>query len=725
MSSASRDLMNVAERAERNDSLTHLLWPMDQLADGLAELGRRAGLSPETIDPGLVPGRIDYREPSELDRYLRWLADAEGLAAEAVEAPAAGLDAMLTGSAPAVLRINHHGVPFFILLLKAEGRTLKVIAPGGKTVVCDVEVLRDLMLAPHLRPLHQEIDNVLSLLPLDAESRTASLAAVARARLGAKPIGGLWSLKLPDSTSFVTALRHHRAHWMALGLLAIFALSYLIEITGWRLMGETVLSGHADFGWLLAWGLLLLSAVPVRYWGGRRNGALTVKVSGLVKQRLLAGALNLDTAKLRNTGAGQILAQVLETQAFEAIAVNGGMSAIIALIEVAIAAYILSLGAGTAYLLPLLAVWLLLIGGFGWRYYRRLAQWSDSRLGLTHDMVDRMVGHRTVLAQEPAARRRHVTDLGLKQYHLSSRALDDAVMPFLASLPSGWTIAALAALAPAFIAGNVSPEGLAIAIGGILFAGRAINTICAGLSGIARAAVAWEKAAPLFRAAPMRSAPAPFIPARAASAAAPDGTPVIDAQDLFFSHDQTAKAVIDGASLTIRQGDRILLEGSSGGGKSTLASLLSGLRNPDSGLLLLNGFDRHTLGEAWHRTATSAPQFHENHIMTGPLAYNLLMGRRWPPTAEDLAEARAVCDELGLGPLLERMPAGLMQQVGETGWQLSHGEKSRIFLARALLQNAALTVLDESFAALDPETLRRSIDCAAKRSRTLMVIAHP
>ena len=84
-----------------------------------------------------------------------------------------------------------------------------------------------------------------------------------------------------------------------------------------------------------------------------------------------------------------------------------------------------------------------------------------------------------------------------------------------------------------------------------------------------------------------------------------------------------------------------------------------------------------------------------------------------------------MCDELGLGPLIERMPAGLMQQVGETGWQLSHGEKSRIFLARALLQDAALTVLDESFAALDPETLKRAISCAANRSRTLMVIAHP
>jgi ATP-binding cassette subfamily B protein len=121
--------------------------------------------------------------------------------------------------------------------------------------------------------------------------------------------------------------------------------------------------------------------------------------------------------------------------------------------------------------------------------------------------------------------------------------------------------------------------------------------------------------------------------------------------------------------------------------------------------LLLNGLDRHTLGEAWYRTATSATKFHENHIMTRPRAYNLLMGRGWPATEEALAEARAVCEELGLGPLLDRMPAGLMQQVGETGWQFSHGEKSRIFLARAMLQNADLTVLDERFPALDPETL--------------------
>jgi ATP-binding cassette subfamily B protein len=78
-----------------------------------------------------------------------------------------------------------------------------------------------------------------------------------------------------------------------------------------------------------------------------------------------------------------------------------------------------------------------------------------------------------------------------------------------------------------------------------------------------------------------------------------------------------------------------------------------------------------------------------------------------------------------LGELLQRMPAGLMQMVGETGWQLSHGERSRLYMARALLQNADLIILDESFAALDPENLQKAMQCAINRAATLMVIAHP
>jgi ATP-binding cassette subfamily B protein len=63
--------------------------------------------------------------------------------------------------------------------------------------------------------------------------------------------------------------------------------------------------------------------------------------------------------------------------------------------------------------------------------------------------------------------------------------------------------------------------------------------------------------------------------------------------------------------------------------------------------------------------------------------------------------------------------------VGESGWQLSHGERSRLFIARTLLQDADLVILDESFGALDPENLYRALQCVLNRASTALVIAHP
>jgi ATP-binding cassette subfamily B protein len=142
--------------------------------------------------------------------------------------------------------------------------------------------------------------------------------------------------------------------------------------------------------------------------------------------------------------------------------------------------------------------------------------------------------------------------------------------------------------------------------------------------------------------------------------------------------------------------------------------------------LLAGGLDYRTLGSrAWRRRVAVAPQHHENHVFSGSFAFNLLMGRMWPAGESEIREAGQICRELGLGALLERMPGGIMQMVGETGWQLSQGERSRMFLARALLQNPELVALDESFGSLDPENLRQCLECVLRRTNALLVVAHP
>jgi ATP-binding cassette subfamily B protein len=296
----------------------------------------------------------------------------------------------------------------------------------------------------------------------------------------------------------------------------------------------------------------------------------------------------------------------------------------------------------------------------------------------------------------------------------------------------------LAGIAYPFITGASSIQALAIALGGVLYASQALGKLVGGSQSLINLFIAWQQVGPLFRAAG-RKDDLPSLdyfsisPQRAYAAirqtsleAARNDQPLLIARDLLFRYQSTGRPVIQNASLEVFSGDRILLEGPSGGGKSTFAALLTGLRKPESGSLLLWGVDQQIIGvQEWRRQIAMAPQFQENHVFTETFGFNLLMGRRWPPTPYDLREAEEICRELGLGKVLDAMPSGFQQMVGESGWQLSHGERSRLYIARTLLQNAGLVLLDESFAALDPENLQQALQCVLRRARSLLVIAHP
>jgi ATP-binding cassette subfamily B protein len=140
---------------------------------------------------------------------------------------------------------------------------------------------------------------------------------------------------------------------------------------------------------------------------------------------------------------------------------------------------------------------------------------------------------------------------------------------------------------------------------------------------------------------------------------------------------------------------------------------------------LSQGIDRYLVGaKGWLNQVCYVPQPGSNHVLTDTFAFNLLLGRSWPPTAADLEEAQAVAERLGLGPLIEKMPAGMMQMVGEGGWRLSQGEQARLFLARGILQGSKLLVVDELLAPLDPETGLEVLEAVEGLPSQLLLIAH-
>lgn len=713
--------------------LAPLTWPAARLGEALDRVAARLGLRGGGAGAGAAP-EAEAVTAADARRSLVAAAARRGLEAVDVDATVPELDGLLARAAPALLPLAAASPDGgFLVLLGRRGARLRLLAPDLRVRECPAQAVHDALCQARVAPLRPEVDALLATAAVAPAAAPAVRAALLRERLASERVGPAWLLRLPAGAGLrAQAAQARLPQRLGLALLA-FAVLYALEIAGWALVGRAVLEGRLDTGWLAAWVLLLFSLVPLRAAGQWLQGSLALEAGRLLKTRLLAGALRMDLQQVRRLGVGQWLGRVIESQALESLALNGGLATGVALLELGFAAWILAQGAAPGPHLLLLALWGALTLLLAARHARRLGAWTSLRLDMTHDLVERMLGHRTRLAQERPARRDAGEDASLQAYLAASREMDAAALPAYAGAPAAWPALALAALGPAFLEGGPGLTGaLAISLGGLLFAQRAFSGLTGGLTALARAAIAWRQVRGLFGVAGEAGkagtagapvAPPGWAPPGAEGAAA--ATPVLDAAGLIARHAAQGEAVLRGASLQIGHGERVLLQGASGAGKSTLAALLAGLRPPEAGLLLLGGWDRATLGEDWQRGAAAAPQFHENHVLSGTLAFNLLLGREGPPSLADLAEAEALCHELGLGELLARMPSGLHQRVGETGWQLSHGERSRVFLARALLQRAPLTVLDESFAALDPPTLATCLRTTLARTDALLVIAHP
>jgi len=188
-----------------------------------------------------------------------------------------------------------------------------------------------------------------------------------------------------------------------------------------------------------------------------------------------------------------------------------------------------------------------------------------------------------------------------------------------------------------------------------------------------------------------------------------------------FSYPGRPTPVLSDVSLDIAPGETVALIGPSGGGKSTLATLLLRFHAPSSGRILVGDTDLADCDPgAWHRQIAWMPQ--DPTLFRGTVADNIRLG---DPTASD-ARVREAAVLAGCASVIDHLGEGYETIVGEGGRTLSTGERQRIALARAFLRDAPLVVLDEPTANLDPAAARivgESVE-RLRVGRTVLLIAH-
>lgn len=198
------------------------------------------------------------------------------------------------------------------------------------------------------------------------------------------------------------------------------------------------------------------------------------------------------------------------------------------------------------------------------------------------------------------------------------------------------------------------------------------------------------------------------------------GAPSITLKDVSFGYNSD-KQILNKVNLNIKASSMTALVGPSGGGKSTIAKLIAGFWDPKEGTITLGGVDQKKipLEQLYEQTAFVSQ---DNYLFDDTILENIRMGK---VTATD-KEVEAVAKAAGCDSFIKELENGYKTKVGGGGAHLSGGERQRIAIARAMLKNAPIVILDEATAYIDPENEAIIQKAVAKLvdGKTVIVIAH-
>ena len=712
-------------------SIYHSLWTIDMLDQAFVQLATYKGWS---NDLGIItkPPTSAEQDGREWNHWLDNTANRLRMEVEPTHITYQKTMFFIERGGPAIIKLPSPPDIFgtdqrsrFLVLLTYHRRQAVILGSDGQQYRLSPDTVKSVIWYSQEAEIQAEVSKkVGELAEIGREDQL--VATIRQARLAHLATDQCWLMRLDPSVPIIKKIQN-------LGLDQLLVVNTILQILyfgftmgAWVLVEKIYDHGEIRWAWLIATCLILITSgvfMMPRQWLDRMYS--TPLSSQLLKQHLFYGVLQLDLEEIRLKGLGQFLAWVLQSNAIERGGIMGGSMILFNLISLLVIDGMLFL-TGTTLLCVLLLLWLILTLLIIWRITHHYIQLDLHYSAMNNNFLERIQGHRTRLVQEKEWF--EADDKDIATYIPLVSRYEDWMVRFITLIPTGWVFIGLSVTIFMLIFTETPITNYGVIFAALLFGQEQFKQISIPFNEFVKAYSATVAIDPILKAA-----------GRSTESASPEATltqslngkeerevNIIEGRNLTFRYHAGGRLILDSCNFKIKRGSRILLEGPSGGGKSTLASLLVGLNEPSSGLLLLQGLDRHTLSSyGWRQQVIAAPQFHENHIMSSSLAFNLLMGRQWPPNSADLTEAETICRELGLAELLDSMPLGLMQPVGERGWQLSHGERSRVYIARALLQQAKVVILDESFASLDPENMRIALETVLKRTDTLLVIAHP
>lgn len=193
----------------------------------------------------------------------------------------------------------------------------------------------------------------------------------------------------------------------------------------------------------------------------------------------------------------------------------------------------------------------------------------------------------------------------------------------------------------------------------------------------------------------------------------------IDVNNIEFSYDK--RKIIDGISLHIPQKTTTAVVGPSGGGKSTLCNLISRFWDVDGGNIRLGGIDvREYSMDSLMKNFSFV--FQNVYLFADTIANNIAFGRENATREEIVTAAKKACCH----DFIMSLPDGYDTVIGEGGASISGGEKQRISIARAIMKNAPIIILDEATANVDPENEKKLVEAidALTKEKTIIMIAH-